>query len=310
MRRLALLLAAILPACGGSPGRITNEQRAPGAFVTERQSFLVGTPSGLTRVQLDGSGAQSLVPPSYGLLAMNADASVMVLGDKDTNLYVRDGSGQIRRVPQLDGRVGSAALSPDGARVAVVRHADFGQPQGVWSQSEDDAVWLVDVRTLAVEVLPKSRNELVTRLAWERDGKGLLLGMFSSGTLRLDLATRARTPLGKDLAEVAAPSGGSATCAATGARLELVGFRGDEGIDLKGPGAARRLVTVVGRKRGFHDYQATIRNPIFAASCRYALFEFGAALWVVDAEKGVVGKVIEGYEARPLRAAPASAPAP
>jgi hypothetical protein len=309
MRRLVLLMAVTLAACGGSPGRITNAQRAPGEFVTERQAFLVGTPSGLTRVQLDGSGVETLVPPTYHLLAMSADASVMALGDRDTNLYVHDAATRrIRQVPQLDRRVGSAALSPDGTRVAVVRHADFSQPQAIWSQSEDDAIWLVDARSLAVEVLPKSRDELVTRLAWDRDGRSLLLGMFNSGSVRLDLATRARTPLAKDLAEVAEPTGGSATCARTGARLELIGFRGDQGIDLKEPGGARRLVTVVGRRRGFHDYQATIRNPIFSASCRYALFEFGTAVWVVEVEKGVVGKVIEGYEARPLRSAPASAP--
>jgi len=309
---VALPLSLLLAACGGSPGRMTNPRREPASFVTERQGLLVVTPAGLTRVQLDGSGAEALFPPGYNLLAMTADASVVVLGDKDTNLFLRAaGASQVRRVPELDRRVGAVALSPDGARVAVARHADFSQPQALWPKSEDDAIWLVDTRSLAVEVVPKSRDELVTSLAWERDGRGLVLGMFGSGTVRLDLASRRRAKLEAWPANTLLPPTGSPTCARTGARLELRGFRGDEGIDLReASGATRRLVTVVGRKRGFHDYQPTVRGPVFTESCRYALFEFGPAVWVVEVATGVVGQVVMGNGPQPLRSLPASAPAP
>jgi hypothetical protein len=308
---VALPLSLLLASCAGAPGRLTNPRREPASFVTERQAFLVVTPAGLTRVQLDGSGAETLFPAGYNLLTMTPDASVVVLGDQNTNLFVRRaGSTEVRRVPELDRRVGSVALSPDGVRVAVARHADFSQPQALWSKSEDDAIWLVDTRSLAVEVLPKSRDELVTSLAWQRDGRGLILGMFSSRTVRLDLASRTRAPLETRPTELLVPQSGGPVCARTGARLELRGFRGDQGIDLReASGATRRLVVVEGRTRGFHDYRPTVRDPIFSDSCRYALFEFGAGLWVVEVETGVVGHVIVGGAARPLQAAPASAPA-
>lgn len=133
--------------------------------------------------------------------------------------------------------------------------------------------------------------------------------MFNGYSVRLDLATRARARVATE-PDATVPRG-SPVCARTGARLELRGWRGDGGIDLReASGATRRLVTVEGRKRGFHDYQPTIYNPFFSESCRYGVFELGGAVWVVEVETGVVGQVSLGGGALPLRSAPASAPAP
>src|SRR4029079_11183463 len=102
--------------------------------------------------------------------------------------------------------------------IAVTRHADFSQPQARWGESEDDAVYLVDPRTLAVDVIPKTRDELVTGLVWTADGSALVLGMFHHDRVRLDLATRTRTVTHYEPPIVR--GAGTRTCERAGERLE------------------------------------------------------------------------------------------
>ena len=78
-------------------------------------------------------------------------------------------------------------------------------------------------------------------------------------------------------------------CDKLGLTLKLDGFRGQHGIMLvDARGSERRLITVKGRKLGFHDYVATIRDMGFSASCEFARFTFGGKLMVVDIATGKV----------------------
>jgi len=302
MTRAYLLAALAALGCGGSPGRLTNERKDPSAFVTEKQPLLVATPSGLVRIALNGSQREAIAPAGYHLEALTADGKMLALGDSDTNLYILDATVPDRvprRVPELDRRTGPVAIKPDGSVVATTKHADFDTPQRTWGRTEDDTVYLVDTRTLAVTVIPKTRDELVTGLRWEPDGSALVLAMFNFEEVRLDLATRARAVV-KTTPEPF-PERGSRTCDRTGEKLEPR-RGGDEGFDIVArTGAARRLIVIEGRSRGFHDYLSTVREPVFTPSCRYVVFGFGDSVWVADAATGTVGNIAVGGDVRLLR---------
>jgi len=308
MVRSLVLLAAL--GCGSSaPGKLINEQKDPAAFVTEQQALvMIPAEGGLVRMNLDGSGREVLAPPGYGIEAMTLDGRMFVLGDKDTNLYVLDATAPQRaprQVHALDRRAGPVALRPDGGLIAVARHADFGQPQARWGESEDDAVYLVDPHTLAVDVIPPARKELVTGLAWTPDGSALVLGMFNNDEVRLELATRTRTVVHDEPPFVR--GAGTRTCARTGERVERRGGQGDDGVDIVSrAGQTRRLIIIEGRTRGFHDYLGTVNDAVFTPSCRYVVFEFLRAVWVADVATGVVGKLAEGGDPRLLSATPAA----
>jgi len=286
--RVALL--CVLVACGGSPGKLVNVRRDPATFVHEHQALLVDTAGGLVRINTDGSGRESLVSSRYIELAFTPDASILALGDSNTNLYVYDGR-EPRRVPELDRRTGNVAISPDGSRLAVTRHADFSLPQASWSETEDDAIYLVDTHSLAVEIIPKDRDELVTSMWWDADG--IVLGMFHFDWVRVDPVTKQRTKL-----PAMPPHGTPPACTD---QLVLRGWRGDEGIDIVTAAGTRRLVVIDGRSRGFHDYQPTIANETLTASCRYAVFQYRGAIWIADVATTAVGYLIRGGGLRLLR---------
>jgi dipeptidyl aminopeptidase/acylaminoacyl peptidase len=282
----------MLAACGGSPGRIANPRRGVSSFVKERQLILAETASGLTRIALDGSAKDRVASGRYHHLSSTADGRTLAIGDSATNIFVvvpEDSSP--RRISQLDGRAGAAALSPDGKRLAVSRHADFTLPQSQWKTTEDDAIYLVDTQTMTLDVIPATRDESITGIRWSADGSALILSMMSFGTVRLDLATRARTDVDRDV-EVAAM--GAGTRCSNGDMIELAGHRGDDGIDVLTSKGTTRVVKIVGRKRGFHDYQATIGDAVFSASCRYIVFEMNNAVYVADRTSGNVGHLIDG----------------
>ncbi|RYE82781.1 MAG: hypothetical protein EOO75_20195 [Myxococcales bacterium] len=66
------------------------------------------------------------------------------------------------------------------------------------------------------------------------------------------------------------------------------------------------LVQLVGRRRGFHDYQDDFRHLALSPRCGLALFEHDRRTWVADARTGTFGPLVEGewlfFEpARPAR---------
>lgn len=295
-RASALLVAIACAACGGSPGHIANARRGVSSFVTERDVILADTGGGLVRIALDGSGKDRVASGRYHHLASTADGRTLALGDNDTNVFVVvPGDRSPRRIAQFDGRTGAVALSPDGTRLALARHADFSLPQAQWHTTEDDAIYLVDVATLAIDVLPATREDLVTALRWLPDGSALILSLMTGGTVQLELATRTRTDVARDQSFVPpGPRNGGTRCPATGDLIELAGHRGDDGIDVISEKGTARVVTIEGRSRGFHDYQATISDAVFSTSCRYIVFEMNRAVWVADRESGSVGHLIDG----------------
>jgi len=286
------LVVFVMAACGGSPGKLTNSRKPIADFVTDKDPMLVDTGGGgLVRIRLDGSDRQPVAPSKYHLVARTPDGRVFALEDSETNLYIVDSSSSTpRRVPEFDQRTGEAALRPDGAVLAVTKHADFSQPQARWHESEDDTVYLVDTRTLAIDVIPKSRFELVTRLMWAPDGTSLYQGMFGFDTLQLDLATRSRT---KVEWPVNVATAARERCG--GSHIEMRGWKGDQGFDVvDAKGNARHVVTIEGRSRGFHDYIATIDSAAFTRSCKYVVFTYQQSVWVAEVATGTVGHVISG----------------
>ena len=263
------------------------------SFVKEHQLILVAGAGGITRIAIDGSAKDRVASGRYHHLSSTADGRTLAVGDSDTNIFlVVPADSSPRRVSQLDGRAGAAALSPDGKRLAVARHADFTLPQAQWSTTEDDAIYLVDTETMALDVIPATREELVTGIRWSADG-ALILSMMNFGTVRLDLATRMRTEIPREVPpEVAVTSGG--TRCTNGDMIALAGHRGDDGIDVITSKGTTRVVKIEGRSRGFHDYQATISDAVFSASCRFIVFEMNNAVWVADRESGNVGHLIDG----------------
>jgi hypothetical protein len=295
----------LMASCGGSSGRLANPQRVITGMVKDRDVLLVQTNAGHEHLRVDGTDWRMLWPDKYFIRDLSANASVVVLGDSDTNLYVADGLGATpRRVSELDDRTGDAALSPDAATVAVTRHADFSTPQSSWGKTEDDTVYLVDVKTAKVrDVIAKSRDELVTSLAWYPDGTALFLGMFHFDKVMLDLATRRRAKTEElPYGESTRPQREKRVCEKTGAVLvPHDGRSSDNGIDLveKG-GAVKPLIVVEGRSRGFHDHQPTIDEYMFTSSCGYVVFTYQRAVWIVDVATSEVAKLIDGWDPRLL----------
>jgi hypothetical protein len=302
---LAGAALAGLAGCAGSPGYIQGAATSA-AFVREEEQIYVVTAAGLVRMRLDGGARRSLFPPRYHVLDLSADGAVFVLGDSETNLYLGGAeTGSVARIPELDRRAGEIAVSPDSGIVAATRHADFSLPQAMWSQTEDDRVYVIRVADRTVRIVEPSKSLPVSHLAFSEDGRALWIELEEprgASVQQIDLATLTRS-------EAAAwPKEGLArrhhrappVCAATGAELRPAGLRGDEGIDLVAPRApARRLATVVGRERGFHDYLPTVDNFFFSRTCNYAVFSFLDRVWAVDVRSGAVGPIAEGYLAFP-----------
>jgi hypothetical protein len=302
--RIAIGVLLVTVACGGSSGRLANKQRVLTGMVKDRDMLLIESGNDHVQMRVDGTDLKKLWPRTYSIKAMVPDGSVVVLGDSDTNLFVANGLGASpRRITALDGRASNATVRADGLQVAATRHADFDTPQSEWSKTEDNAVYLVDVKTLAVDVIPKTSGEQITSMWWYVDGTALYMETFASDKYRLELATRTRTKLPADppRSELSYPKRHN-VCEHTGATLAPHnGTNGDEGIDLVDKsGSARHLIVIEGRSRGFHDYQSTIREYGFTKSCDYVVFDYVRAIWVVDVASGEVAKLMDGDSARIL----------
>lgn len=298
MRRYWVMLW-LLCSCGSS-GELQNALARPD-FVVEDELIYAKTSSGLTRINLRGEGRAAIFAARYSVLDMSQDGAVFVLGDSDTNLYLGNPkTGEVRQIKALNQRTGQARLSPDGKTLAAVRHADFSLPQAEWSKTDDDTIYLIDVATGAVEVIPPSSADWPTALSWSADGEILWLQLFSNKAQRFELKSRTRT-------EAELPSDGlwpspiQPPQSCDGMTLNTKGWRGDEGLVLERPGQEPTLlVKVTGRKRGFHDYQPTLTPHMFSKGCAAALFSFSQKLWIVDLESKKVAPLLEGGDPFPV----------
>jgi dipeptidyl aminopeptidase/acylaminoacyl peptidase len=292
---LSILFALV--GCGGSPGRLVNASQPVAQLVSDNDPLLVATDSGLERIRINGSDRRPIAASKYELVAMTPDGAVFALEDSETNLYVLEAGGPPRRVAALDHRAGAVAISPDGMRIAAAKHADFSRPQSEWDSSEDDAVWLIDTKTLATEVIPKSCNMGVTNILWAPDGASITLGLSHGDFVQLDLATKVRKNVDRPVWHGSARD----VCTKTGDHLQLVGWQGDQGIDiLDASGAKRHFVVIEGRSRGFHDYRPTVDTALFSRSCKYVVFTFNRSIWIGDVASGAIGHLISGRSPRLL----------
>ncbi len=313
--RAALVVLVSLVACGGSRGTIPNPEPNTAfvtekvavygsrgtipnpepntAFVTEKVAVYFSTTGGLHRIGLDGSGDRLVFgAPGMSVEDVSDDLRLFAWNDSDTNMYVGDAvSGQVRRVPAADGRASNAAFSPDGRTLAVSRHCDFSLPQSQWT--DDDTLYLVDVATLEVTTLPPVSSSWPTHLAWSTDGKWIELGMaFDKPTEWVAAETRARAPAPAVTPEMRRPRWRRASA---GCEAKLETDRWQTEIHIAEPGKPpRALVTEVGRKRGFHDYQPDFDNPVLTPSCANVVFGFQGALWVANVASGRKGPLVQG----------------
>lgn len=98
---------------------------------------------------------------------------------------------------------------------------------------------------------------------------------------------------------------GASTALQRGRKSLCVDGGGDEGLDLVASnGDITRLVVIEGRERGFHDYQATIRDPFFVDGCRYVAFVFDGKVWLAETASGKIGQLAVGSLAWPIARAP------
>ena len=66
----------------------------------------------------------------------------------------------------------------------------------------------------------------------------------------------------------------------------------DAGDDVDG---GRIIAKVLGRKRGFHDYQPDFYEPLLSPRCDYVVFGFQGSVWVTDSRgSGAVAALVEG----------------
>lgn len=287
-------------ACGGSQGTIDN-RTTDQSFIRAKDGLYFVGHRRLKHIRLDGSEERAVFPPAYSVLDRTTDGSLFALGDSETNLFLGNpATGVLREVTEIRGRAGVVSFSPDGRTLAVVKHSDFALPQS--AQKSSDAVYLVDTRALSFRVFAKHTAQITTQLKWSSDGTFFVLsGHTNSQRITADTGVREVIPVDNSPWGSIRPLNhfreAREKCGEPGHRLELKGFKGDDGIilvDHRGNG--RPLVTVKGRKRGFHDYHGTIRSVGFSESCEYARFTFRDELMVVEVSTGKVTAIAKGVD--------------
>lgn len=277
-----------------APGTIQNPSTGP--MAASDAWIFVTTPAGdLVRARVDGSAAETVVAAPLRVVDADAGATIFVLSDADTNLYLQREGGAPRPIPALAGRLGDACLSADGRLVAAIRHADFSTPQATWR--DDDAVYVIDVEGGEVRIAPAASERMPTRIRCEAAANAAWVSVIDGPSARVDLEalTRRAGELPQEGLRPAFHAPPPSRCPETGASALPRGFGGDEGIDLvEADGARRRLVIVEGRRRGFHDYLDTVDHVGFVPGCAHVVFAFERAVWVTDVASGVTRQVIAG----------------
>jgi hypothetical protein len=311
--RAAVALAILFAGCpcAGNQGVLLNAQRQPprpdATFVTEKATLIVSTTDGIRRIALDGSGSTKLfgkLPhkdvPAVSVVDVSADFKTYLLSDSHTNLHVGDAvTTKTFEIPQLRKRMSSAALSPDGTKIAATRHSDYDSIRK--SDDNDDAVFLIDIATRQVEVIPAVTKNWPTKIQWSADGTALWLSFaWERGSQWLTLADRKRTDHPYDSTRTRSPPAPlradprkppactQQALADKDPELKIV----DDPNDPSRP--ARVVIKLEGRERGFHDYLADFRHPSLSPSCGYLVFEHRQKVWVTDLQGTSFGPIIDG----------------
>jgi hypothetical protein len=277
--------------CGGSPGTLVNAG-VDVAFVEEDGVLVATAPEGIVATTLDGKAKRVLFAERRSLEDVSADFGVWAASDSDTNLFVGElATATWRRVPELDGILSEAAVSPDGRTIAASRHADFGVTNG----PEDDTIFLVDVASLRVDIVPKASERWPTTIRWAQDGSGLYLQWaHHDGAEWIDLATKRRVAPPDPLPALWASPSTAGDCSQ---KIVHDDFSTEIQVD-DGHGQRVTAVRIEGRKRGFHDYGSDFGQPVFTPGCGYVMFNWAGGVWLADATKsGTNGPLVPSGDA-------------
>jgi len=315
-RRLALVAVAIAFAgcpCAGSPGTLLGV-RPNAAFVTEQTELYISAPDGIRRISLDGTRSTKVFAklphadvPKVTVVDLSLDHKRWLLSDSDTNLWIGDAAtGNTVEIKELHHRMSAAAISPDGKMIAATRHSDYS---GFGNKPNDDAIYLIDIATRKVDVIPAQTHDWPVKIEWSSDGSALWLTMaWEQGFQWVTLADRARTshphgnppPVQKPLRDNPKQS---PVCP-----QQLVHSEDPELRIVEDPQKpARVLVRIEGRERGFHDHLPDFSHEAMTPSCKYVVFEHAQKIWVSDLS-GVVAPIASGdwlfFAMAPLAAPP------
>lgn len=287
--------------CAGSQGEITNEISPDASFVTVDHSLNVHTLEGqLVEMTLMGERGDMVTHTPYHIMAATPDGGLLVLGNSNTDLFMstRGASDSLHEVKAVHGRASGVAISPDGRTVAVSLHSDYNKPTKMGPEHTDDTIYLVDVATRDVRVLPATRKGWAMMLFWGEPGEIMMYwrepgNRLSDRGLALNVHTQARTPAewgGGD--QNMARSWHMAPKECDGVTLgqdELGLYTGDR----QDP---KYLVSIKGRKRGFHDHFDTIPSYHFAGDCNHVVFVHAQKVYVHQRSSGRTAYLGEGAE--------------
>ena len=312
--RPALFLALVflgIAACNPTPsmGELINERGSPSDFVTEEQTIYItpGSSQGLAQVGLDGSRRIELFNENYSVADISSDHLTWVLRTSGTGLYLlREGENYPTPVQALDFDVGVTTISPDGQYVATTRPAIRSGPVEE-HRSADDAIYIVDVDSLEVEIYEPTSTEITTwrRLRWRSDGEAIYYTIHpDERTFELDLETGERTERDEwdallgEVAPVVALRG-STKCPHDGRRLQS-GYGENPTIEIRSGSRTSDLVNIEGYQSARYSTAPLFPTYFFSESCDYVVFVYDESVWVVDVDSRVVGRVTSGTDAFPL----------
>lgn len=297
MWRIAGFAGLLLLAGCSVPREFSTRVKSPD-FVRESAMLLVESEIGWSSVLLDGSSNRSVFPTGLKILDIGPDGRTVVLTNRKTDLLLGNvETGELRAVPELAGRVGSAAISPDGKLVAVVRHADYALPGG--RGVDDDGVFLVDAQSLRVSGVPSQSNTLVTRIAWAQSGDSLWLVMSEGWPQVVTLADNTRHEhkrFDPPFVLREPPTRATSKCPATGATLDAQPT--DATLWLNKPGTPKKALVKLGNgEKWVREVDLDYTNVMFSPTCSYAVFVFQQRVWVVEVATGKLTDLAPGYRA-------------
>lgn len=235
---------------------------------------------------LSGRYVETLLQGPYQLADIDDAGSHMLLRRGQDRVLAAVASGSVRNVDLGDGWHNVAI---DGAGQRIVETS--------WQQ---ERIRILSFDTLELLQAIECPEEQCTAATWDRADPDVLWvhGYSHNGYERLDLVTGEwlripdRAPPAVRLtAELALDQ--SNRCASTGAVLEVHG----NGIDLEEAGGVSRQIVRIAGRHNFNplaEHFAAIRRAAFVGDCRYAIFDFAGAEWLVDVRSGTLGKLVTG----------------
>ena len=182
--------------------------------------------------------------------------------------------------------------------MALTRIRDLNAPT---DEMGDGRIYFLNLTDLQITHVETPIDSFIVSLFWSRDGEALLVSTFDNKYWRIDPRSGAATEIPYDEAfggqfypkaggprRVSCPGDGGGT-------LVAQEWGADEGIGIERPdGTSSPLVTISGRERGFHDYQATVSHFFYLPSCENVIFSYDTRVWIVSVESLQVYQVASG----------------